>query len=651
MLSALLEDARAPGDMVVVSAINGAAGIGKTTLALHWAHRVADRYPDGQLYVNLRGFDPHNSPMQPAEAIRGFLAAFGVNPAGLPPSSEAQAALYRSILAGRQMLMVLDNALDTDQVRPLLPGSPGCMVVVTSRNRLTGLVATEGAYPVHLNLLTPDEARELLVCHLGAARVAAEPAAVAEIIDRCAGLPLSLGIMAARATDDAHAPLQDLAAELSDIHGRLDALDAGDSMTSVRSVFSWSYNGLPVASARLFRLLGVHPGPHITVPAAASMCRMTPSATHKALNGLARAHLITKHAPGRYAFHDLLRAYAAEQAGVIDTASERVDALRRAAQHYLHTAHSAALVMDPHRSSVDLPQPPADLMIETFTDYDRAMQWFETETPVLLAVIAQANAEGLHTQIWQLAWCLTDFLDRSGNWHDQVAVQLMALSAAERLADQLGQAHSCRGLAHAYTRLGRYAEAEPLYQQAIGAFATVGDRTQQAGVHLNFAWMFELIKCYDKSLAQAQRGLDLYQAADHRVGEARALNAVGWYQTLSGDHHSALRNCENALPLLRELNAPHDEAYTLESIGHAHQRLGNHIEAIRHYEEALAVLTRLDDRYYIATMHIRLGELLQKSGDRAAAREHWHRALSILDALRHQDADQIRSVLHGLERP
>lgn len=651
MLSAFLEDARASGGVAVISAVNGMAGVGKTTLALHWAHQVTDRYPDGQLYVNLRGFDPYDSPVQPAEAIQGFLTAFGVDPAGLPANPEAQAALYRSLLAGRQVLIVLDNARDTDQVRPILPGSPSCMVIVTSRNRLTGLVATEGAYPLRLDILSPGEARELLVRHLGAARVAEEPAAVAEIIDRCAGLPLSLGIVAARATEDAHIPLRDLAMELSDIHSRLDALDAGDSMTNVRSVFFWSYKGLSEEAARLFRLLGVHPGPDITVHAAASMSRMTTIATRKALDGLAQAHLITKHVAGRYAFHDLLRAYAAEQAETVDTAAELAEVLHRAVEHYLRSAHSGMLALDPHRAGVDLTPAPAGLTIETFADYDSAMQWFESEHPVLLAMITQASAEGLHAQVWRLVWCLTDFFDRNGYWHDQATVQLIALTSASRLADPLGRAHSSRGLAHAYTRLGRYAEAEPLYQQAIDEFAALGDVDRQAGTHLNFAWMFELLKRYDRALEQARTGLRLYRTAAHRVGEAQALNAVGWYQTLGGDHHSALRNCEDALSLIRMLDIPHDEAYTLESIGYAHQHLGHYAESVSYYQEALETFLRLGDRYYVATMHARLGELLEASGDRAAARDHWHQAVSILDTLRHRDADRLRSALHDMDRP
>ena len=651
LLSELLGDVGSSGGMVVVSAINGMAGIGKTTLALHWAHQVADRYPDGQLYVNLRGFDPCDSPMRPAEAVRGFLAALGVDPAGLPVGRDVQSALYRSVLTGRRVLIVLDNARDTDQVRPLLPGSPGCLVIVTSRNRLTGLVATEGARPVHLGLLGPAESHELLVRHLGEDRVAAEPAAVAEIIGRCAGLPLSLAIVAARAGDDPHLPLRDLAAELNDTYNYLNALDAGDSMADVRSVFSWSYKALSPSSARLFRLLGVHPGPDITIAAAASLSLTAPGAARRELGTLAQAHLVTQHVAGRYTFHDLLRAYASDQAGAIDTDTERAEALHRAVDHYLHTAHAAALMLDPHRPDVDLPQPPPGLAVETITDYDCALKWFTDERAVLLAVLNQARAEGLHTQVWKLAWCLTDFFDRNGDWHDQAAVQRMALTAADRLADPLGRAHSSRGLAHAYVRLGRYTDAEPLYQQAVDTFATLGDRAQQAGAHLNFAWMFELTKRYDKAQQQARTGLDLYRAAGHPIGEARALNAVGWYQTLDGDHHRALRNCQDALPLLRVLDVPHDEAYTLESIGHAHQHLGNHTEAAHCYQEALAIFNRLGDHLYAAKIHDRLGDLYKNSGDPTTAREHWNHALTILDTLHHNEAHHIRTALHNLNQP
>src|SRR5215471_14883940 len=339
---------------VVISAIEGTAGIGKTTLAVHFAHQVAERFGDGQLYVNLRGFDPAGPPVDPGEAIRMFLAALGTPPGKIPAGLDAQAGLYRSLLAGKRMLVLLDNARDVDQVRPLLPASPGCLVLVTSRSQLTSLVAAEGAYPLILDVLTDAEAQELLGRRLGPERIAAEAVAAQELVVLCARLPLALSITAARAASAPGLPLAALAADLRDAGGRLDALDAGHGAANVRAVFSWSYQQLDASAARVFRLLGLHLGPDIGIPAAASMTGLPRRQTRAALAGLARAHLLAEPAPGRYAFHDLLRAYAAERAHSDDSEDDRRAATHRMLDHYLHTAYPAAMLVFPTRKPITL---------------------------------------------------------------------------------------------------------------------------------------------------------------------------------------------------------------------------------------------------------------------------------------------------------
>jgi Domain of unknown function (DUF4062) len=341
-LTGLLEEPTLPGGTVVISAIDGTAGIGKTALAVQWAHQVADQFPDGQLYVNLRGFDPAGPPVTPAEAVRGFLDAFEVPAAPIPASLESQAARYRSLLAGRRVLVLLDNAHDADQVRPLLPGSPGCSVVVTSRNRLSSLIA-DGAHPLTVGLFTEADARQMLTRRLGEDRVAAQPQAVQQIIARCARLRLALSIVAARAAAHPDFPLTALAEELRDAEGRLQALDR------VTAVFSWSYRQLSDPAARLFRLLGLHPGPDITAPAAASLAAVPLAAVRPMLAELADANLITEHTPGRFTFHDLLRAYATTQTRTHDPGSDRNAALERILDHYLHTAQAAWSLSYPHQ--------------------------------------------------------------------------------------------------------------------------------------------------------------------------------------------------------------------------------------------------------------------------------------------------------------
>ena len=326
---------------VVISAINGTAGVGKTALAVHWAHQVSQRFPDGQLYVNLRGYDPSGAPLLSADAVRGFLDALGVPAAQIPAAPQAQAGLYRSLLSGRRMLILLDNARDVAQVRPLLPGSAGCLVLVTSRSQLTGLVAADGARVLTVDVLTDAEALALLGRRLGPERVAAEPAAAAELIMLCARLPLALNIAAARAAARPKHSLAAVAAALRGERGRLDAFDTGDHASSARTVFSWSYRSLSQPAARMFRLLGLHPGPDITEAAAASLAGVAAEAAHRSLAELTAAHLVTEQVPGRFSFHDLLRAYAAEQLGSSDSPPERHAALGRMLDYYLHTAQAA----------------------------------------------------------------------------------------------------------------------------------------------------------------------------------------------------------------------------------------------------------------------------------------------------------------------
>ena len=401
---------------VPISVIAGTAGAGKTFLALHWAHQVADRFPDGQLYVNLRGFDPTGPPVTPRAALRGFLNALRAPGVRAVAKLEMQAALYRSLLAGKRMLVVLDNARDAAQVRPLLPGSPGCMVLVTSRSRLTGLIAAEGAHTLVLDALTHTESRLLLTRRLGAARLADEPAEADEVAKLCAGLPLALGIAAARLAIRPRLTFAMLAAQLREAPDRLTVLEAGDPGSSVRAAFSCSYQGLPSAAARMFRLLGVHEGPDITVAAAASLAGVPVAEADQAIGCLTEMCLLTEHTPGRFALHTLLHAYASREAGIHET-GERQAAQARMLDHYLHTAHAAARVVDPCREAISLPPLAARVRPQTFATRQQALSWFEAEQTALVAVMASAADTGLATHAWQLAWVLSGFLSHQAGGH------------------------------------------------------------------------------------------------------------------------------------------------------------------------------------------------------------------------------------------
>jgi DNA-binding SARP family transcriptional activator len=624
---------------LVISSIGGMAGIGKTALAVHWAHQVVDRFPDGQLYVNLRGFHPSGKPMSSAAAVRGFLDAFQVPVEQIPASPDAQAGLYRSLLAGRRMLVVLDNARDAGQVRPLLPGSPGCLVLVTSRSQLSGLIAIEGTCALALDVLTEAEARELLARRLGTARIDAEPGAAAELIGLCAGLPLALAIAAGRASARPRFRLSALA-ELAESRRRLDALDAGDAAASVQAVFSWSLDSLTAPAERMFALLGLHPGPDITIPAAASLAGIPPRQAGQVLDELTEAHLIAEHSPGRYAMHDLLRAYAAEQARSHDS-----DASRHAADHYLYSAHTAALLLNPARDPITVSPPQPGVRPEELADRQQALDWFQAERLVLLAAIGQAASSGFSAHAWQLPWTATTFFHWRGYWQDLAATQQSALAAARDLDDQVGQAQAHRHLGRAQMRLGAYADASAHLAEALDLGRQLGSDTLQARVHLDLAWAFELQGRSRHALGHAQQSLRLHRVAGHRPGEADALNAVGWCHARLGRYQQALEFCGQALAAYREMGDQGGEAGALDSLGYAHRHLGHHAEAIACCQQAIDVHGEAGDLRDRAEFLAHLGDARQAAGDNQSARRAWQQALAILDNLHDPLAGQVRDKL------
>jgi tetratricopeptide (TPR) repeat protein/transcriptional regulator with XRE-family HTH domain len=639
----------ASGTPVVIAAISGAAGIGKTTLAVNWAHRVAHRFPDGQLYVNLRGFDPTGTAMVPAEALRGFLQALGVAPQQLPAGQDAQVGLYRSLLAGRRVLVVLDNARDDEQVRPLLPGAPGCLVLVTSRDQLPGLVAGVGAQPIGLDLPSECEAVDMLAYRLGAARLHAEPAATQEIVTRCARLPLALAVVAARAASRPSFPLAVYADQLRSTRGGLDAFDSGDPATDVRTAFSWSYHTLGGAAARLFRLLGIHPGPDITPAAAASLAGEAPSTVRTMLAELARAHLVTEHAPDRYSLHDLLRSYGSELVSAEVPDDERRTATRRVLDHYLHTAYPAALLLRPNRDTIAMDPPQPGVTPEELTGADDAVAWFTAERPVLLAAIRLATDAGLDAHAWRLAWAMVDYLERQGYWHDWAALLTDALDAVERLDDLPGQAHCHRHLGRAYLRLGRYGEANRHLARAADLHESIGDRTGVAHAEDDLAVLFGIQRDFARARRHAAKALDRYREIGDVAGQAKALNNIGLAHAMLGEYDEALRRCQQALVLLRTLGDRAVAAATWDSVGYAQHHLGRYPEAIAAYRQAVDLFHDGADRYSAADTLGRLGDTYAAAGDRTAARETWREAAEILAELGHPDAEAIDRKLRTLE--
>ncbi|MFE0531333.1 BTAD domain-containing putative transcriptional regulator [Micromonospora parva] len=625
-LDALLDGDAQRSTTVVISAVSGMAGVGKTALALHWAHRVADRFPDGQLYVNLRGYDEAGV-VSPLDALSEFLEALGVPHARIPAGTEARSGLYRSLLASRRMLVVLDNARDSAQVRALLPGAGGCMVVVTSRDRLGGLIAAECAAPLTLDVLTADESMSLLAGRIGASRLASEPAAVDHIVEAAGRLPLALSIVAARVATHPTFPLGAIAAELHSTEARLDALADGD----VRRVFSWSYLALGQDAARLFTLLGLHPGPDLTAAAAAALAGAPTAAVTLRLRELTRLNLLAEHAPGRYAFHDLLRAYAAELAESSERADEHAAARQRLYDHYLHAAYPAALLLQPQWPPIEPVPPLPGPTRRPVTDHGGALAWFTAEHRVLIRMVRQAAENGFEAYAWQIAWALTTFVAPRGLWQDQLDIQRVALAAAEKIDDLAGQAAANRLLSRALTRLGDRDAAEDRLKRALELHERLGDPTGQAQTLHNYCELCYLDGRFDEALAHGREALRLYRLVGNRSGEARTLNAIGWLLATTGDYVQAIESCTEALDQQRRSDDRNGQAATLDSLGFAYHRLGERDRAADCYEQAIQLFRDSADRYHEAETLIRLGDTREGMGDLTAAAAAWGQAVRIYE--------------------
>jgi DNA-binding SARP family transcriptional activator/Tfp pilus assembly protein PilF len=639
-LSRLLDE-QASGP--VICTIGGTAGVGKTALALQFAHQVASRFPDGQLYVNLRGFDPVGPPVTVHQAITGFLTALGTDPHHVPATLDEQSALYRSLLADRRVLIVLDNARDASQVRPLLPGGTGCAVLVTSRDQLAGLVVREGAYPLALDLLPADEAVSLLWQRLGD-RITAEPETAAELVRLCARLPLALSVAAARAAATPGLPLARLAASLRHAR-RLDGLSTGDTGSDVRAVLSWSFRCVGATARHMFRLLGLHPGPDISVSGAASLAGVTVAEAEATLRELRDAHLVTEQAPGRFGCHDLLRSYAAELAQDLLGAADRQAAIRRVLDHYLRTAYAADRLLSATRDPITVAGPLPGVAVPDLGVREDALEWFGDERHALLSAIALAADSGFAAHAWQLAWCLVTYQEWQCHWPDWEATQRSALGAARHARDTVGQAHAERQLGRLRLKRGTPAAAETHLLRALAHFRDAGDRVAQARVELDIAMACERQGRYTDAIPHILRAHEAFRAAGHRSGQARALNGAGWCLAHLGDYQQALSYCTQALAVDRELGSRTAEQDTLHSIGFIHCQMGDTATAIRYYLESLRLCADLGDRYRQADTLASMGDAYHALGDGTRARDALREALAILVELEHPEAEDVRARL------
>jgi tetratricopeptide (TPR) repeat protein len=630
ILTAAVNAPAGAGGTVVITAIAGAGGMGKTWLALRWAHEHLDRFPDGQMFVDLRGFSADNTPMPPEIAVRGFLEAFGIDTAHIPVDLHSQAALFRSLVAGKRMLIVLDNAVDAAQVAPLLPGSSTTTVLVTSRNHLPGLITAHGAHHLRVDILTDTEARALLSARLGADRVAAEPTAVDELVAYCGGLPLALSIVAGRARTHSHLPLDTFAAELREVG--LDALDDDDPTASLPAVLSWSVRALTADQARAFGLLGIAPGPDIGLPAAASLTGWSIPRTRAVLRGLDQVSLLGQDTGSRYRVHDLIRRFAADHAGV-----DQMPALRRLVDFYLHTAYTGEMLLDPDRPVIQLHPPAPGCRPDSLPDYAAALEWFEAEQPGVQAAQQVAAAHGWHQAVWQLAWSLFTFHSRRGHFHDEVAAWRSGLAAAMHLGDR-DRARAHHHLGRAYALTSRHGDALDHLHRALTLAEHVGDQRLEAHTHRMLAVAAGRQGDDERALKHATRALHCLQTLDNRMRETEALNAVAWYAARLGHYDQARANSEAALAAHRERGYRNGVAAALNTLAYVAHHTGRHTDAIDYYQEALTLRREQGNVYKEAEILDGIGQPHCALGRHDEARAAWRQALRLYE-VQHRSAD------------
>lgn len=583
-----------------LTVIVGTAGVGKTALALRWAHRTQDRFPDGQLYVNLRGYDP-GTPITAEQALDRFIRALEVPPARIPSDLEAKASLYRSLLANLRVLVVLDNAESVGQVRPLIPGSDGCRVVVTSRSRLAGLMARDGAQRVTLEVLPESESVELITAITADYRGQDDPADIAELARLCACLPLALRIAAERAATRPWMPLAQLIQDLRDESGLWDALTAedGEEADGVRAVFAWSYRALPVDAARMFRLLGLHPGPEFSVQAAAELADVTVLDARRLLDSICGVHLIEQTGPDRYEFHDLLRAYATNAAHHQDSLAEQYAALSRVLAWYLHVAHAAGTAM---RTPVRLLPPtalPAPSVVPAFPEYLDGARWFEVEWANLLAAVQAAEKSGLDRVSWQLALMLRPYFTREAPIADRLQVIETATSAARRDDDRLAEAEALFALGSAYSTQHRLDDAVRVHQQVLDLRREIGDSEGELLSVNMLGVLFLMQRRFTEAVGQLESARVLSRERNDAEREATALFNLAEAYGSSGRYPEAIETASRSLELSRELGDQRRElvALVMLAVARAGSAEGERAEALELAGSALDLArARNDDR-------------------------------------------------------
>ncbi|SDD68844.1 ATP-binding protein [Actinokineospora iranica] len=650
-LDALLGNAgSARSSTVVISAIAGAPGIGKTSLAVHWSHQVRERFPDGQLYVNLRGYDA-SPPLSADHVLDAFLRALGLPAGRIPQDTDAKASVYRSFLAERRMLVLLDNAATPDQIRPLLPNEPGCLVLVTSRSRLSGLVARDGAHRISLDLLAPDEASSLLRDIVGQDRTDREPKAVDELARRCAYLPLALRITAERLAARPRSTVAELVHELADERQRLDVLAAADDdeCTAVRTVFSWSYHSLPRDTARMFRQLGLHPGPTISLDAATALTGSTTTVTRRLLDNLVAVHLLAETESRRYQFHDLLRDYAAEQALLDEPDAQCGLAVQRLFEWYLHTAHAALFAYYPLNPELPIDSPPATCRALEFTGLDHARRWLSTEYPNLVALIRRAPNLSQHTACWQLTIAIGTYMMQELPVADRIDVHRHGLAAAQHTGHQLGQAWAYLNLGSASRDAHHYDDAIEYGQRVLAISRSIDAKFMEGAALGNLARCFNDLRRYTKAAELGNQSLSIYRKIGNLRNVGLSLIQLGESEHGLGQLEQANAHIQQGLDIVTALKGTTLQALALRCQAKIFHAQGQRDLAIQSLNRA-ALLSKSvrDDRRYGDALN-QLGELYNDIGEPDQSRNAWREAIAVLAYLDPPQADRIRIQLNSFE--
>ncbi|MCR6488492.1 tetratricopeptide repeat protein [Amycolatopsis sp. OK19-0408] len=633
-----------PGGASGVVVIEGTAGVGKTSLAVHWSHRVRDRFPGGQLFLDLRGHSAA-TPVTPEAALAGFLRALGVPPETLPSTVEERSALLRSRLAGSRTLMLLDNAGDADQVRPLLPG-PGNLVVVTSRNQLRGLVARDGARRIALRSFDDRDAAALLAGSVGPGRLAAEPDAVAELVQLCGRLPLALALAGERASRFPGVSLAGIVEELRDQRLRLDTLrDPQDAGTDLRAAFSWSYKAVSPAAARFFRLLGLHPGHGFSLSSAAALAGAHLREARELADQLAAAHLLNQPSTDRYQFHDLLRVYAGELVETETTAPERSAALRRLLDWYLASVAEATKLVRPDLVTEDITLDPAPLPAVRFTQHEQTIAWYTTERAALTALVGVAAENGFTTHAWKLAWLLRGFFAERHDRDDWITTARTAVAATRAAGDNTGLQYSANNLGSAYLRTLQPDKALEALEEARAAAETGESGALTVAILSNLSGAYYVRAEYAEAERHALQAVRLARDHGQRTFVPHALLNVSASRIGLHDYDHAAEAAKSAHEAFAELGDRYHAALALGNVAEALEGAGRHDDAEKAGLEALAELRELNADYGTIDVLITLGRLRHRTGRTREAGGHWAEALTVSQRLGDPRVPEIRALL------